>query len=114
LRLSGGKILGATGTSLRIHHQLGRRQLIFCTNLGAVSPAIKDGLAGSGKEMTVAPTTVTIGNAPAPVGFSGLASGFVGLYQVNAQVPTGLTAKNQPVGVTVGGASSKPVMLPVT
>jgi uncharacterized protein (TIGR03437 family) len=81
LRLSGGKILGATGTSLRIHHQLGRRQLIFCTNLGAVSPAIKDGVAGSGKEMTVAPTTVTIGNAPAPVGFSGLASGFVGLYQ---------------------------------
>ncbi len=28
--------------------------LFFCTDLGAVSPAIKDGVAGSGKEMTVA------------------------------------------------------------
>jgi uncharacterized protein (TIGR03437 family) len=47
------------------------------------------------------------------VSFSGLASGFVGLYQVNAQVPTGLAAKNQPVIVKVSGASSVPVLLPV-
>ena len=87
--------------------------LIFCTNLGAVSPAIADGAAGSGKEITKAATTVTIGGASAPVSFSGLASGFVGLYQVNAQVPTGLTAKNQPVIVSVSGASSRPVLLPV-
>jgi uncharacterized protein (TIGR03437 family) len=87
--------------------------LIFCTNLGAVSPAIADGAPGSGQQKTVAATTVTIGGAPAPVSFSGLASGFVGLYQVNAQVPTGLAAKNQPVIVKVGGASSVPVLLPV-
>ncbi len=87
--------------------------LIFCTNLGAVSPAIKDGVAASGKEMTVAPTTVTIGGAPATVSFSGLAPNFVGLYQVNAKVPKGLAAKNQPVVVSVSGASSKPVLLPV-
>ena len=87
--------------------------LIFCTNLGAVSPAIADGAAGSGKQMTVAATTVTVGGAPAPVSFSGLAAGFVGLYQVNAQVPTGLAAKNQPLIVSVSGASSVPVLLPV-
>jgi uncharacterized protein (TIGR03437 family) len=87
--------------------------LIFCTNLGAVSPAIADGAAGSGAQLTVATTTVTIGGAPASVSFSGLASGFVGLYQVNAQVPTGLAAKNQPVIVKVGSASSVPVLLPV-
>jgi uncharacterized protein (TIGR03437 family) len=87
--------------------------LIFCTNLGAVSPAIADGAAGSGAQLTIATTTVTIGGAPAPVSFSGLASGFVGLYQVNAQVPTGLAAKNQPVIVKVSGASSAPVLLPV-
>jgi uncharacterized protein (TIGR03437 family) len=87
--------------------------LIFCTNLGAVSPAIADGAPGSGAQKTVAATTVTIGGTPAPVSFSGLASGFVGLYQVNAQVPTGLAAKNQPVIVKVSGASSVPVLLPV-
>ena len=87
--------------------------LIFCTNLGAVSPAIADGAAGSGSQKTVATTTVTIGGAPAAVSFSGLPAGFVGLYQVNAQVPTGLAAKNQPVIVKVGNASSTPVLLPV-
>lgn len=87
--------------------------LIFCTNLGAVSPAIADGAAGSGQQKTVAATTVTIGGAAAPVSFSGLAAGFVGLYQVNAQVPAGLAAKNQPVIVKVGSASSVPVLLPV-
>jgi uncharacterized protein (TIGR03437 family) len=87
--------------------------VVYCTNLGAVSPAIADGAAGSGKQKTVAATTVTIGGAPAPVSFSGLASGFVGLYQVNAQVPTGLAAGNQPVIVKVGSASSVPVLLPV-
>jgi uncharacterized protein (TIGR03437 family) len=42
-----------------------------------------------------------------------LAAGFVGLYQVNAQVPASLTAKNQPVIVSVSGASSRPVLVPV-
>jgi uncharacterized protein (TIGR03437 family) len=87
--------------------------LIFCTNLGAVAPAIADGVAGSGAQTTVAPVTVTIGGASAPVSFSGLAAGFVGLYQVNAQVPTGLAAMNQPLVVRVSGASSVPVLLPV-
>jgi uncharacterized protein (TIGR03437 family) len=37
----------------------------------------------------------------------------VGLYQVNAQVPSGLAAGNQPVIITIGGAMSKSVLLPV-
>ena len=87
--------------------------LIFCTNLGKVSPKIQDGVAGSGKELTVDATTVTIGGAPATVSFSGLASGFVGLYQVNAKVPKGLAAKDQKLVVSVSGASSKEVLVPV-
>jgi uncharacterized protein (TIGR03437 family) len=86
--------------------------LIFCTNLGAVSPAPADGAAGSGQK-TVAPVTVTMGGSSAPVSFAGLAANFVGLYQVNAQVPAGLAAQNQPVVVSVSGASSAPVLLPV-
>jgi trimeric autotransporter adhesin len=86
--------------------------LIFCTNLGAVSSAPTDGAAGSGQK-TVATVTVTIGGASAPVSFAGLAANFVGLYQVNAQVPAGLAAQNQPVIVSVSGASSAPVLLPV-
>jgi uncharacterized protein (TIGR03437 family) len=91
----------------------GETVLIYCTNLGAVSPAVQDGVAGTGKELTVAQPTATIGGTNAPVSFSGLAPGFVGLYQVNVQVPNGLTASNQPLVLTISGASSKPVLLPV-
>ncbi|HEV8042147.1 MAG TPA: hypothetical protein VGP62_24930 [Bryobacteraceae bacterium] len=91
----------------------GETVLIYCSNLGAVSPAVQDGVAGTGKEMTVAQPTATIGGSAAPVSFSGLAPGFVGLYQVNVQVPTGLASGNQPLVLTISGASSKTVMLPV-
>jgi uncharacterized protein (TIGR03437 family) len=47
------------------------------------------------------------------VSFSGLAPGFVGLYQINAEVPAGLTAGNQQVMVMLAGASSNSVLLPV-
>jgi trimeric autotransporter adhesin len=87
--------------------------LVYCTNLGAVTPAIKDGVAGTGNEITVATPTATIGNAPAPVSFHGLAPDFVGLYQLNVQVPTGLTPGNQDLVLTISGASSKAVKLPV-
>jgi len=91
----------------------GETVLIYCSNLGAVSPAVADGVAGTGKQMTVAQPTAMIGGAAAPVSFSGLAPGFIGLYQVNVQVPTGLTSGNQPLVLTISGASSKTVLLPV-
>jgi uncharacterized protein (TIGR03437 family) len=86
--------------------------LIYCTGLGAVASPPADGAAGKGQE-TMATTTVTIGGTKAIVSFSGLAPGFVGLYQINAEVPAGLKAGNQAVVVTVAGASSNSVLLPV-
>jgi len=90
----------------------GETVLIYCTNLGAVAPKIADGAPGTGQESTVANPTVTIGGKNAPVSFSGLAPTFVGLNQVNVQVPAGLAAGNQPLVLTISGASSKTVLLP--
>ena len=91
----------------------GETVLIYCTGLGyVVAPLPADGVAATG-QMTMNAPTVTIGGANAPVSFSGLAPGYVGLYQVNAQVPSGLAAGNQPVIITIGGAMSKSVLLPV-
>jgi uncharacterized protein (TIGR03437 family) len=91
----------------------GETVLIYCTGLGyVVAPLPADGVAATG-QMTLNAPTVTIGGANAPVSFSGLAPGYVGLYQVNAQVPSGLAAGNQPVIITIGGAMSKSVLLPV-
>jgi len=63
---------------------------------------------------TLSTPVVTIGKVPAAVSYSGLAPAFVGLYQVNAQVPA-----NSPVGaavpvtIRVGGVTSNSVTVAV-
>jgi len=90
----------------------GETMLIYCTGLGAVSSPPADGEPGKGQPTHATPT-VTIGGANAIVSFSGLAPGFVGLYQINAEVPATSHSGNQPVVVEMGGVSSNSVLLPV-
>jgi uncharacterized protein (TIGR03437 family) len=90
----------------------GETVLIYCTGLGAVSPTPADGTAATGQSALVTPK-VTIGGVNAPVSFSGLAPDFVGLNQVNVQIPAGLKAGNQAVVMTSGGVSSNSVLVPV-
>lgn len=91
----------------------GETVVIFCTGLGVVAPTPPDGQAAPGAASTIATATVTIGGVSAPVAYSGLAPGFVGLYQVNAQVPSGLSSGNQPVLITIGSVTSSIALLPV-
>jgi len=84
---------------------------IYATGLGAVAgpsgstpPADGQPAPASGSPLfqTVAAATVTIGGVNAPVIFSGLAPGFVALYQVNAQVPaTAPTGNAVPLVLTM-------------
>jgi uncharacterized protein (TIGR03437 family) len=83
--------------------------MAYLTGAGAVSPEPADGAAaGSGSGLSnVTPTvTASIGGQTAQVSFAGLAPDFVGLWQVNIVVPTGLTQGNYPLTVTVGGQTS--------
>jgi uncharacterized protein (TIGR03437 family) len=57
--------------------------------------------------------SVTIGGVPAQVAFNGLAPGYVGLYQVNAVVPSNAPTGSQPLVVSIGGVSSPTVNLQV-
>ena len=51
--------------------------------------------------------TVTIGGAAAPVGFSGLAPGFVGLWQLNVLIPDNAPTGNAvPLVISFGGRTS--------
>jgi uncharacterized protein (TIGR03437 family) len=91
--------------------QAGETVLIYCTGLGLVNSPPADGAAGNGQTTLLTPT-VTMGGKNAAVSFSGLAPGFVGLYQINTVVPSGLASGNQPVAITMGGSSSNSALLP--
>jgi uncharacterized protein (TIGR03437 family) len=89
---------------------------IFATGLGAVDQTIPDGAAAPTAPLanTVAKPTVTIGGQNAGVSFSGLAPGFVGLYQIDAAVPGGVTAGSEvAVVVSIAGETSPPVTIAV-
>ena len=91
--------------------------LIYCTGLGPVSnpPATGAAAPASGATSdTTNPVTVTIGGVTEPAQFAGLAPGYVGLYQVNAQVPAGVTSgPSVNVTITVGSVTSNTVTIPV-
>lgn len=87
----------------------------YCAGLGAVSPPIPSGsAAGSPLSKTTNTVQLTIGGRNAPVVFSGLTPGFVGLYQVNATVPNGVPSGNTvPVTISVAGQTSPPVTMAI-
>lgn len=90
--------------------------LIFATGLGAVTPSPPTGVAAIASPLSrlyVYPAA-TIGGVPAPVYFAGLAPGFVGLYQVNVQVPPGVAPGDAvPVVLSVGTTASNTVTIAV-
>jgi len=83
--------------------------VIYATGGGLTSPASVTGaVAGASLMKTTAPVTVLIGGISATVTYAGSAPGLVeGVLQINAVVPTSISAGNQPILVTVGGNSSQ-------
>lgn len=90
--------------------------LIYCTGLGPVSNEPVSGYPASSSQLAETPTTpmVSVGSVPAQVLFSGLAPGYVGLYQVNALVPGGAPSGSAvPVVISMGGVASNAVTIAV-
>ena len=86
---------------------------IFCTGLGAVDKTVASGTIGPNPAAnTIAKPAVTVAGQAASVVFSGLAPGFVGLYQVAFQVPN-VTGGNQDVIMSVNGLQSNTVKMAV-
>ena len=89
---------------------------LFATGLGDVRnrPALGGPSPVNPLSSTLLSPSVTIGDVPASVSFSGLAPGFVGLYQVNVQVPaTAPSGPAVPVALTIGGASANPATIAI-
>jgi uncharacterized protein (TIGR03437 family) len=89
---------------------------IYCTGLGAVSPAAVTGAGASSRPLqtTLVLPSVTIGGQQALVAFSCLAPGAAGLYQVNVTIPGGVAAGNAvPVVLSIAGVTSNTVTIAV-
>ncbi len=88
---------------------------LYANGLGPVNNQPPDGqpTPASPQSTTTMTPTVMIGGQPATVQFSGLAAGFIGLYELTVQVPTGISTGLQPAVVSINGQSSPTVNLPV-
>jgi uncharacterized protein (TIGR03437 family) len=93
----------------------GETIVIYLTGLGRVN-----GEATAGQPAPEAPLLTVRAAVQVQVGseilrplYAGLAPGFVGLYQVNLQLPASLAPGTHPLRVTAGGAASNTVLLPV-
>jgi uncharacterized protein (TIGR03437 family) len=86
---------------------------IYCTGLGAVTPATTTGDVPATLTKTTVDPSVLIDGQPASLSWAGLAPGFVGLYQVNAQVPASLTAGSHRLQLVMNGATSNTVTFAV-
>jgi uncharacterized protein (TIGR03437 family) len=81
---------------------------ILATGLGAVSSPPADGANSLDQlRMTNTQPTVLVGGTAAQVQFSGLSPQFVGIDQVNAVMPSGVSAGNSvPLQIQIGGVTS--------
>src|SRR5439155_22437573 len=89
---------------------------LYCTGLGNVRNRRNSGAASPSNPLADTLTTpiVTVGNVPASVSFSGLAPGFVGLYQVNIKIPDNAPSGDAvPVSLSIGGVNSNTATIAV-
>lgn len=86
--------------------QAGETVQVFMSGLGAVFPSILDGVGAPTTPLSTTSNTFTadISGTTATVAFQGLAPGFAGLYQVNIQIPSGLTSGDN--ALDLGGPDS--------
>lgn len=91
----------------------GEYLILYLTGLGDVSPAVQPGRPGGDNgalgpvNQVTTPVTATLGGQNAPVVFAGLAPGFVGVYQLNVQVPANLSAGKPVIIVSAAGVTSQ-------
>ncbi len=94
----------------------GEALVMYLVGMGATKPSI-----ASGAETPFAPLsyatvqpTVTVGSQTSKVLFAGLTPGFVGLFQIDFEVPASASSGQLEVDVTQNGVAANPTFLPVS
>jgi len=94
----------------------GEYLVMYLVGLGATDPSVPSGMPASSNplsKVTIQPT-VMVDSVPSNVAFAGLTPGFVGLYQIDFQVPTSVTTGEAVVTVSQGGIAANPTLLAVS
>ena len=92
-----------------IHRNANEYIVIYLTGLGQTSPPVSDGMPAPSAPLAVALTqpTVTIGGQQIPVSYFGLTPGEVGVYQINAKIPSNIpTGLSIPLTITQGSTAT--------
>jgi len=90
---------------------------IYCTGLGPVTnqPPTGTPASASVRSETLLQPTVMIGGIRSDVLYSGLAPTFVGLYQINVQVPPAVPSGDAvPLVISIGGATAPAVTIAIS
>jgi uncharacterized protein (TIGR03437 family) len=95
--------------------QPGEYVVLFLLGMGQTTNPVASGESTSGTVLSqdTVPPTLTLGGNPVPVAFAGLAPGFVGLYQINVQIPADTPGGNLSVSVSQNGVTGNSAILPV-
>ena len=93
----------------------GEYLVMYLVGMGAVKPTVASGSVTplSPLSNVVLTPTVTVGGSASTVLFAGLTPGFVGLYQIDFQVPANASAGELTVSVSQNGVAANPTLLPV-
>jgi uncharacterized protein (TIGR03437 family) len=101
--------------------QIGETVSVYLAGMGVVSPSAQDGAAAPSNPPDVtsaAPLVYLLDTAghyvQATVGFSGLAPGFAGLYQINFTIPAGLVSGKTTLEIIGPDSDTFEALLPVT
>jgi uncharacterized protein (TIGR03437 family) len=88
--------------------------VIYCTGLGPVTGPMTTGVLASLTTLstTTQTPTVSVGDVPADVLFSGQTPGTAGVYQINVRLRAGIPSGGTPLVVSIGGQTSAPFNLP--
>jgi uncharacterized protein (TIGR03437 family) len=81
----------------------GETLIFYGTGFGPIVNGVVAGQIATGQSRLINSFSMTIGNAPATVNYSGLAPGLVGVYQFNVVVPAGLTTGDVSVQTLLNG-----------
>ena len=86
----------------------GQVVVLYLVGMGATTPVVPSGTPSPSSPLAKVSTQaqVSVDGNPAQVSFAGLTPNFVGLYQVNVQIPPGARSGSLPVVVMQGTASS--------